>query len=174
VWRRLSFARPTLDQRQETSSGSRTPPASQGIVKPEELYDLLSEIENAALQVYKTNGLPTEAGHYAKAPGQKMWKMIAPALTPAERWVFAIENPANTGWKYGMLKDLGVHSCKGSVRQAAKLLAECHAVRQSTAATSHQGELVSRAIKLGFEWRLLIVAAEPKRKPLQLLPVVES
>lgn len=116
------------------------------------LTQVLSELEDRALAVYAEAGLPTQLGHYARAPGDVAWQFVARNLKASDRWALVQEYPPEQGWRFATLQSLGLHQPEGDPSiEAAHVLTECQAVRDSREAR-HEATIIllERAIRLGM------------------------
>lgn len=116
------------------------------------LSRLLAELEGRALAVYEQAGLPTQPGHYARAPGERDWQFVAETMSPADRWAMIHEYPPEIGWRFATLHGLGLLEPAGHPAvEAANILSECRALRESGEARQHTtAMLLERAIRLGW------------------------
>ena len=127
----------------------------------------IAEIEACALQVYADHGLPTQHGHYQRAPGAEGWTWLAEELPAHLRWAMVLERPPEHGWRYAMLEDIGrFPGASAELRAAANLLAECRHLKDRLAGREpgEPGEDIQSAIRLGFEWHALRDAMAWKEK----------
>jgi len=133
---------------------------------------LLREIEDTALAIYQTHGLPVRKGHYVWSPDAAEWAFVAEALTPENRWALALDKPANAGWRFATLDQLGSGSASPEVASAAALLS---GVRSLTASMRGNDAASARtdieaAIRLGAEWCALQQSVvRPARDQLRLV-----
>ncbi|HUH09023.1 MAG TPA: hypothetical protein VLZ73_00595 [Brevundimonas sp.] len=135
----------------------------------DDLHPLLDEIESAALAVYALHGLPHAPGHYRQAPGTDAWEHLGHSLSPADKWTLLNQRPADQGWRYASLEQIGGRSPLGAVRHASGLLAACQGLRQRlNENTPLSAQDVADAIRLGAVWRRLLDASQP-RSHLQFL-----
>lgn len=116
------------------------------------LSQLLAELEDHALTVYAQAGLPTQQGHYARAPGDTAWQFVAEHLPPSDRWALVQTYPPEQGWRFGTLRTLGAYEPATSPAVlASQVLTECQAVKDSPEARfDGTVSLLERAIRLGI------------------------
>lgn len=116
------------------------------------LSRLLGELEGRALAVYEQAGLPTQPGHYARAPGDRAWQFVAETMSPADRWAMIHEYPPEIGWRFATLQGLGLLEPAGDPAvEAANILSECRTLRESGEVRHHPtAMLLERAIRLGW------------------------
>lgn len=123
---------------------------------------LLDEVEAAALSVYRSHGLPTQIGQYARSARSKAWKFVAEELNAEERWALFLANDSGKGWRFSSLEDLGLMEAGGSseLRKASDLLTACRTLRASLAGrgTTSRADDIETAIRLGSEWRMIELA----------------
>ena len=128
---------------------------------------IIAEIEASAMEVYAAHGLPTQPGHYQRAPGGDQWIWLAEALPANLRWALVLERPPEHGWRYATLEDIGrFPGASGELLAAANLLAECRHLKDRLAGREpgEPGEDIQAAIRLGFEWHALRDAMAWKEK----------
>ncbi|WP_428150805.1 hypothetical protein [Brevundimonas sp.] len=138
-------------------AGRRAPPTLPAI----------AEIESTALEVYAAHGLPTQHGHYQRAPGALEWTWLAEELPADIRWAMVLERPPEHGWRYATLEDIGrFPGASAELLAAANLLSECRHLkdRLSGREPGEPGEDIQTAIRLGFEWHALKDAMAWKEK----------
>jgi hypothetical protein len=144
------------------------------------LSRLLDEIQAVALAVYDQHGLPTRLGHYVRDPVDGEWRLIAEQLSPTRRFELMLEHPAEQGWRFARLEDLGArHRDHPEVEVASELLNAVSRLRRNRGSAS--ADDLAEAIRLGQIWRTLTaprtvepeIAAEtvaPPHTPLTLQP----
>ncbi len=118
------------------------------------LFQRLGRMEQDALDVYAQQGLPTQPGHYARAPGDAEWQFVARTLLPQDRWTLVQDYPPEEGWRFATLQTLGRAEPAGSPAIAASaVLVDCQALRDAPEAR-HEATmaLLDRAIGLGAGW----------------------
>lgn len=125
---------------------------------------LLGRIESVALDLYRSAGLPVRQGHYGRSPRARRWKFISERLTVEERWELALANP---GWRFATLDAIGGDSDDPDVTRAARLLADCKALRAGLNPFPDATALEA-AIRVGSEWRLLEQTRPLKRNQAKL------
>lgn len=136
---------------------------------PDALEVALAEIEIGALEVYARAGLPTEAGHYRKPPDADAWTFIDAKLSPEARFALTLEHPAEMGWRFARLQDLGARSDRPDLQAASRLLndiADLRAARRGLLAEDH----LLIAMELGGAWRALRDSKAVKASRLTLTP----
>lgn len=136
---------------------------------PDPLEIALVEIETGALEVYARAGLPTEPGHYHKPPGTDAWTFIAATLSPEARFALTLEHPAEMGWRFARLQDLGARSERPDLKAASRLLrdiADLRSARRGLLTVDH----LSIAMELGGAWRALRDSQAVKPSRLTLKP----
>jgi hypothetical protein len=128
------------------------------------LSRLLDEIQAVALAVYDQHGLPTRLEQ----------------LSPTRRFELMLEHPAEQGWRFARLEDLGArHRDHPEVEVASELLNAVSRLRRNRGSAS--ADDLAEAIRLGQIWRTLTaprtvepeIAAEtvaPPHTPLTLQP----
>ncbi|AQR60870.1 hypothetical protein BZG35_03790 [Brevundimonas sp. LM2] len=118
--------------------------------------EVLARIERAALEVYAAHGLPTRPGHYRWNPRTRTWTFLGEHLTPEARWEMLLERPAEAGWRYGTLSDLG-RTGDVDVVAAAAVLDNCTRLRTRPPTREGAGpwEEMELAIQLGAQWQAL-------------------
>lgn len=127
----------------------------------------IAEVEASALQVYADHGLPTQHGHYQRAPGAPEWTWLAEELPAELRWAMVLERPPEQGWRYATLEDIGrFPGASGELLAAANLLAECRHLKDRLTGREpgEPGDDIQTAIRLGFEWHALKDAMAWKEK----------
>lgn len=122
--------------------------------EPEGLVLALDEIEAAALEVYASNGLPDQPGHYRLAPNETEWRFLGADMTPEARFALALEHPPEQGWRFARLQDLGARSDRTDLREASRLLNDIAVFRQARRSILTQDHLLM-AMELGGAWRAL-------------------
>jgi hypothetical protein len=118
----------------------------------------MAEVEATALKVYAEHGLPTQAGHYRRGPGSAGWDYLGQDVDIERRWDMVLERPAEAGWRFATLEDIGRYEGAGAeLRAAAALLAACRHLKDriSGRAVGEAGEDIDRAIRLGVDWQRL-------------------
>ncbi len=118
------------------------------------LFRRLGRMEQDALDIYAAQGLPTQPGHYARAPGDAEWQFVARTLLPQDRWTLVQDYPPEEGWRFATLQTLGRAEPAGSPAIAASaVLVDCRALRDAPEAR-HEATmaLLERAIGLGVGW----------------------
>jgi hypothetical protein len=136
---------------------------------PDALDNALAEIEAGALDVYARAGLPTEPGHYRKPPDTDAWTFIAARLSPEARFALTLEHPAEMGWRFARLQDLGARSDRPDLQAASRLLndiADLRAARRGLLTEHH----LLVAMELGGAWRALRDSKAMKAARLTLTP----
>ncbi len=103
---------------------------SHALAWPDGLPRQIRTVQNAALDIYRQNGLPTDAGSYCAKGPDAPWEKLPDGLTPAEKWNLLQAAPEGAGWRFGTRASLGRHSLDEEVRQASSLLQTCDALRQ--------------------------------------------
>jgi hypothetical protein len=121
--------------------------------EPGPLDRALDEIEAGALDVYAKAGLPTRTGHYRKAPDGD-WSFIGVQITPEARFALALEHPAEAGWRFARLQNLGARSNRADLRAASRLLNEIEELRAARRGRLTEDHLLT-AMELGGAWRAL-------------------
>ncbi len=131
---------------------------------------LLLDIERDALAVYAANDLPTRTGHYARAPGDRIWQFVAERMTPEDRWGLLDEYPPQDGWRFATLQKLGRYEPDGSPTvAAAALLDDCFTLRDSPQARQEATMLLlERSIRLGAAWQSLAQGARDEPEPVEI------
>ena len=127
----------------------------------------IAEVEASALQVYADHGLPTQHGHYQRAPGAPEWIWLAEELPAELRWAMVLERPPEHGWRYATLEDIGrFPGASSELLAAANLLAECRRLKDRLTGREpgEPGDDIQTAIRLGFEWHALKDAMAWKEK----------
>ena len=127
----------------------------------------IAEVEASALQVYADHGLPTQHGHYQRAPGAPEWIWLAEELPAELRWAMVLERPPEHGWRYATLEDIGrFPGASSELLAAANLLAECRHLKDRLTGREpgEPGDDIQTAIRLGFEWHALKDAMAWKEK----------
>lgn len=142
-------------------------PADLALEPPEGLARALAEIEAGALDVYAAAGLPTAPGHYRRNPNAPDWTFIAARLSPDERFALALTHPAEEGWRFARLQDLGTRSTRADVRAASRLLNEIDEMRMARRGLLNDDHLLL-AMELGGAWRALRDARAVKASRLEL------
>ena len=138
-------------------AGRRAPPTLPAI----------AEVESSALEVYAAHGLPTQHGHYQRAPGTAAWTWLAEELPAELRWAMVLERPPEHGWRYATLEDIGrFPGASDELLAAANLLRECRHLKDRLAGREpgEPGDDIQTAIRLGFEWHSLKDAMAWKEK----------
>ena len=128
---------------------------------------IIAEIEASAVEVYAAHGLPTQPGHYQRAPGAETWIWLAEELPADLRWAMVLERPPEDGWRYATLEDIGrFPGASAELRAAADLLGECRHLKNRLLGREpgEPGEDIQAAIRLGFEWHALRDAMVWKEK----------
>lgn len=123
---------------------------------PSPSSQVLVRIEQTALEIYESHGLPTAPGHYRRARRARFWTFLGEHLTPEARWALLLDCPPEQGWRYGTLADIG-RTGSPDIRAASALLTQC-AHLQTWLAASGRGdplEMMEQAIRLGVDWRAL-------------------
>jgi hypothetical protein len=121
---------------------------------PDPLDIALAEIEAGALEVYARAGLPTEPGHYRKPPDTDAWTFIAATLSPEARFALTLEHPAEMGWRFARLQDLGARSDRPDLQAASRLLNDIADLRTARRGRLTEDHLIV-AMELGGAWRAL-------------------
>nr|WP_314433482.1 hypothetical protein [uncultured Brevundimonas sp.] len=145
------FARPDADQAPES----------------DDLSLALDEIEAAALDIYASNGLPRQPGHYRLAPNETEWRFIGADLTPEARFSLTLEHPSEQGWRFARLQDLGARSDRADLREASRLLNDIAMFRKARRGVLTQDHLLM-AMELGGAWRALRDAEAVRTSKLNL------
>lgn len=116
------------------------------------LTRLLAELEEHALVVYARAGLPTQRGHYARAPGDREWQFLAEHLLPSDRWTLVHDYPPEEGWRFATLRTMGMQEPPGSpAHLASQVLVECQVLRDSPEAHYESTMvLLERSVRLGI------------------------
>ena len=129
---------------------------NEAVRSPARSFELLLRIEQAALEVYASHGLPTSQGHYRRGRRARSWTFLGDHLTPEDRWALLIEHPPEQGWRYGLLADIG-KTGGPDVRAASALLSECAGLRNGLSAPvgDNLADLLDSAIRLGAGWHAL-------------------
>lgn len=128
---------------------------------------VLAEVEASAMDVYAAHGLPTQPGHYQRAPGAAEWTWLAEELPAELRWAMVLERPPEHGWRYATLEDIGrFPGASSELLAAADLLGECRHLknRLSGREPGEPGDDIQTAIRLGFAWHALKDAMAWKEK----------
>ncbi len=121
---------------------------------PDPLEIALAEIEAGALEVYAHAGLPTAPGHYRKPPDADAWTFISAELSPEARFALTLDHPAEMGWRFARLQDLGARSGRADLRAASRLLNEIADLRAARRGVLKEDHLLI-ALELGGAWRAL-------------------
>lgn len=121
-------------------------------LEPDGLTLALDEIEAAALDVYVSNGLPSQPGHYRRAPGETEWQFLGAHLTPEARFALTLEHPPEQGWRFARLQDLGARSDREDLREASRLLADVAELRRASKGMLTREHLMM-ALEIGAAWR---------------------
>jgi hypothetical protein len=129
----------------------------------------LDEIEAGALEVYAKAGLPTAVGHYRKPPQTDAWTFIGDRIPPETRFALALEHPAEMGWRFARLQDLGARSDRPELRAAARLLSEIAELRAARRGVLTEDHLLM-AMELGGAWRALRDSKAVRTSRLTLTP----
>ena len=171
-WRRPEGSFPLRLETMGAHTDWRTAAAERPSLPDEAVSDLFREIEDTALAIYQAHGLPVRKGHYVWSPDAGAWAFVAEALTPEERWALALDRPANAGWRFATLDQLGSGSASPEVASAAALLAGVRSLtaslRGADAASARTD--IEAAIRLGAEWRALQQSrVGPARDQLRLV-----
>lgn len=119
---------------------------------------VMAKVEKLAFKVYGEYGLPTEPGHYRRAPGADGWVYLGEHLDAGTRWAMILEMPPEAGWRYATLEDLGRYpGAPTELRAASNLLATCRHLKSRLAGREpgNAGEDIEIAIRLGVDWREL-------------------
>lgn len=127
----------------------------------------IAEVEASALEVYAAHCLPTQHGHYQRAPGAPEWTWLAEELPAEIRWAMVLERPPEHGWRYATLEDIGrFPGASAELLAAANLLAECRHLKDRLTGREpgEPGDDIQTAIRLGYEWRALKDAMAWKEK----------
>lgn len=138
-------------------AGRRAPPALPAIV----------EVEASALEVYAAHNLPTQHGHYQRAPGAAEWTWLAEEVPAELRWAMVLERPPEQGWRYATLEDIGrFPGASAELLAAANLLSDCRHLKDRLTGREpgEPGDDIQTAIRLGFEWYALKDAMAWKEK----------
>ncbi len=133
----------------------------------DDLSVALDEIEAAALELYASNGLPGQPGHYRLAPNETEWRFIGADLKPEARFALTLEHPPEQGWRFARLQDLGARSDRAELREASRLLNDIAVFRQARRGVLTQDHLLM-AMELGGAWRALRDARAVRTSRLNL------
>ncbi|WP_271165441.1 hypothetical protein ACETKC_16170 [Brevundimonas intermedia] len=136
---------------------------------PDPLDIALAEIEAGALEVYARAGLPTDPGHYRKPPDTDAWTFIAATLPPEARFALTLEHPAEMGWRFARLQDLGARSDRPDLQAASRLLNDIADLRAARRGRLTEDHLIV-AMELGGAWRALRDSKAVKASRLTLTP----
>ncbi len=136
---------------------------------PDALDIALTEIEAGAIEVYARAGLPTAPGHYRKPPDGDAWTFIAATLRPEARFALTLEHPAEMGWRFARLQDLGARSDRPDLKAASRLLNDIAELRSARRGLLTQEHLLV-AMELGGAWRALRDSKAVKASRLTLTP----
>lgn len=142
---------------------------------PEDLPQQILTVEEAALEIYRRHGLPTQRGGYRRETPDDEWQKLPDGLTPEEKWKLLDEAPAGSKWRFVTRAGLGRHSGIEEVRRASTLLQACDNLRgrlEGNEAVTPQD--LADALNLGTASALLIQARQggnslepsPDYKPL--------
>jgi|GEM_PF-3041064 len=127
----------------------------------------ITEIEASAMEVYAAHGLPTQHGHYQRAPGAGEWVWLAEELPAELRWAMVLERPPEHGWRYATLEDIGrFPGASAELMAAANLLSGCRHLKDRLTGREpgEPGDDIQTAIRLGFQWHALKDAMAWKEK----------
>jgi len=150
VFRRPSRRQTAIEEGGAVAALSQSPEAG------DDLRGLLTQVEATALGVYALHGLPSIAGHYRKSPGSEQWDHLGHALSPSEKWALLDQHPAEPGWLYASLEQIGARSPIADVRFASGLLSACQGLRlRLDEGVTLNAQDVADAIRLGAAWRRL-------------------
>lgn len=151
--------------------GRRTPvssspePDSAGPSDRDALLRLIDEVEGAAYDVYRRNGLPDRAGEYVRAPRARKWTFIAPRLSAEDKWALLEQQPISAGWRYANLEALGLTSDRPEVRLASGVLGACRGLRRRADTLQPPTfQDLADALRLGDTYRQLANTAEAPQK----------
>jgi hypothetical protein len=125
------------------------------------------DVETTALEVYAAHGLPTQHGHYQRAPGAAEWTWLAEELPAELRWAMVLERPLEHGWRYATLEDIGrFPDAAAELLAAANLLSGCRHLKDRATGREpgEPGDDIQTSIRLGFEWHALRGAMAWKEK----------
>lgn len=132
---------------------------------------VMAKVEKLAFKVYGEYGLPTEPGHYRRAPASDSWVYLGEHLDAQTRWAMILEMPPEAGWRYATLEDIGHYpGAPPELRAASNLLATCRHLKARLAnrEPGNPGDDIETAIRLGVDWRelqdLLAWRESPKLK----------
>ncbi len=142
-------------------------PETEAREPPAALVRALAEIEDGALEIYASAGLPTEPGHYRKAPDASDWTFVGDRLAPQDRFTLALTHPVEEGWRFARLQDLGARSGRADLRAASRLLNEIDEMRAARRGLLNDDHLLL-AMELGGAWRALRDARAVKVSRLNL------
>lgn len=136
---------------------------------PDPLHLAFDEIQAGALEVYAKAGLPILAGHYRKSPKSETWEFISDRITPEARFALALEHPAEQGWRFGRLQDLGARSTRPELQAASRLLSDIDDLRVARCGVLAEDHLLI-AMELGGAWRALRDSRSKEAARLTLTP----
>jgi len=119
---------------------------------------VMAKVEKLAFKVYGEYGLPTEPGHYRRAPTGEAWVYLGEHLDAETRWAMILEMPPEAGWRYATLEDIGRYpGAPAELKAASNLLATCRHLKARLAnrEPGNPGDDIETAIRLGVDWREL-------------------
>ncbi|WAC60205.1 hypothetical protein [Brevundimonas sp. SL130] len=169
---RLTGPNSGRSRRTDLNSATTSPfdrPVDPEPTAPDALDVAFAEIEAGALEVYARAGLPTAPGHYRKTPDTEAWSFIAATLSPEARFALTLEHPAEMGWRFARLQDLGARSDRSDLQAASRLLNDIAELRTAKRGLLTQDHLLV-AMELGGAWRALRDSKAVKASRLTLTP----
>lgn len=127
----------------------------------EVLLDLINEVEQAAFDIYRRNGLPDRRGEYMRGPRARKWAFVAPRLSAEEKWALLERQSLGAGWRYGNLETIGHLSDSREVHLASGVLGACRGLRRRADALQPPTfQDLADALRLGDTYRQMASASE--------------